>query len=181
MKKSVAVIFLFVLAIASGFYQEKLKISINYILEKGQIFPGYYELTPEKKEEFIRENRIDAPFDYYHNHTTVSWLYRLNQRELSIMKWVVTGAFLLWFLFMNILILRLLQVNQGALKLLPILYLALVLISFSIYAGGRVGLNEAHCYAVSRKIIGALQSVIPSLIIWPAARLWDNSKAKYSI
>jgi hypothetical protein len=41
-----------------------------------------------------------------------------------------------------------------------------------VYAIGIAGFGPNHCYAISRKIMGALQSVVPVLILWPAAKLW---------
>jgi hypothetical protein len=181
MKRSVALSFLFVLAIVSGFYQEKLKISINYILEQGIRYSDFYNLAPEQKQDLLERGRIDAPFDYYHNHKTISWLFNFNERELSLLKWVVTAVGLVWFLLLNIMILRLLNVQKEVVRVLPIIYLVLVVLAYSIYALGLVGFNQGHCYAVSRKIIGALQSIIPILIMWPAARLWAHSKMPESL
>lgn len=177
MKRVFSIVLLIVLAVISGFYQEKLKVSVNYILEQGQKHPEYYTLDVESRRTFDEQNRLNAPFDYYHNHTTVSWLYRFDEKELSLLKWAITGSFIGWFLALNMLILKVLHVNENAFRMLPWIYLILTILSLAVYAAGMGFLDKQHCYAVSRKIMGALQSVIPAFVMWPAARLWDYSKS----
>lgn len=176
MKRIVITFLLVFVAIVSGFYQEKLKISINYILEQGGRYPNFDNLTPYEKQQIIEGSRVNAPFDYYHNHATVTLLYRYNAKKLAALKWVVTGGFLIWFLVLNYATLKALNVQENALRLLPFIYLFLIMLGFAIYAGAKVGFNPDHCYAVSRKIMGALQSIIPAMIVWPASKLWNYEK-----
>jgi hypothetical protein len=98
MKRAFTLLMLVLLTVVSGFYQEKLKISINYILDEGAKMPGFDLLAPDAKMQWIEKARVSAPFDYYHNHHTISWLYHFDSKQLSILKWMVTGFFLLWFL-----------------------------------------------------------------------------------
>jgi hypothetical protein len=172
MKRAFLLTVLVVMALVSGFYQEKLKISINYILDTGGKMPGFFDLAADEKERWIEETRIDASFDYYHNHQTIKWLYLLDQRQLAASKWIVTGGFILLFLLLNRYTLATLGVSENVTRLLPRIYAALILFSLGVYAIGIAGLGPSHCYAISRKIMGALQSVVPVLILWPAAKLW---------
>jgi hypothetical protein len=177
MKRLPLILVLLLVSIVSGFYQEKLKISINYILEQGGRYPDFDRLNPEEKQKVIESARADAPFDYYHNHETITALYRFDAQDLAGLKWAVTGGFLIWFLLLNFIMLRTLGVQENAIRSLPIIYLSLAMLALIIYAGSKVGLNADHCYAVSRKIMGALQSIIPTFIIWPASKLWNNGKS----
>ena len=176
MKRGLILLALVVLAMLSGFYQEKVKISINYILDQGSQIPGFYNLSPVEKQAQIEQARVNAPFDYYHNHKTISFLYRFDARQLSVMKWVVTGVFMGWFLLLNLSLLNTLRANTAVIHALPRLYLVVALFSLAVFAIGVVGFQKEKCYAVSREVMGALQSIVPVLIIWPASRLWDQTK-----
>jgi hypothetical protein len=176
MKKAFLMALLVLVALVSGFYQEKLKISINYVLDVGVKTPGFFDLSAQEKDHWVEQTRIDASFDYYHNHETIKWLYALDQRGLSAAKWIVTGFFIVWFLFLNRIILQRLHVGEHVIRLLPRLYALLILFSLGVYVIGVSGFEPSHCYAVSRKIMGALQSVIPLLILWPASKLWSLQK-----
>ncbi len=176
MKRGLILLALVVSAMLSGFYQEKVKISINYILDKGSQIPGFYNLSPVEKQAQIEQARVNAPFDYYHNHKTISLLYRFDARQLSVMKWVVTGIFMGWFLLLNLSLLHTLRANTAVIHALPRLYLVVALFSLAVFAIGVVGFQKEKCYAVSREVMGALQTIVPVLIIWPASRLWNQTK-----
>jgi hypothetical protein len=64
MRKTLLIGCLVVVAIALGFYQEQLKISINYILENAPRISGFYGLSAEHKHQAIEAQRFNAPFDY---------------------------------------------------------------------------------------------------------------------
>jgi hypothetical protein len=178
MKRAIALLMWILIAVVSGFYQEKLKISINYILEQGAKMPGFDSLSPEVKMKYIERARVDAPFDYYHNHRTISWLYELNAKQLSFLKWGVTGFFLIWFLSLNALLLSALSVHKDVLRFLPLIYGALVILCLVLFASGAIAGFQQIAYTLIRKIMGALQSVIPALIIWPAAEIFNHSGLK---
>jgi hypothetical protein len=175
MKQAGKLAILIFLVLVSGFYQEKLKISINYIIEQAAKMPGFFEQTPDKKMEWIELARVSAPFDYYHNHQTITWLYQLDSRQLSILKWGVTGFFLLWFLILNILLLKTLTVSHEIIRYIPLLYVFLIVISLVFYGVGSISGQHQIAYTISRRVMGALQSVIPALVLWPASRLWSRS------
>jgi hypothetical protein len=169
---------LVLLAVVSGFYQEKLKISINYILDEGSKMPGFFLLSPNEKMEWIEKARVSAPFDYYHNHHTISWLYHFDSKQLSMLKWAVTGFFLLWFLLLNTFLLKALSVPDDLIRYLPWVYGILIAVALLIYALAAFSGFQQSAYTLSRRIMGALQSVIPALIIWPASRIAHHSGVK---
>jgi len=174
MRRTIFICVLVLLGLAMGFYQEKLKISINYILDQSSQMPEFFEATPEQKIQWIESNRFDTPFEYYHNHATVDWLYKLNQRELVILKWVITLLFTMFFLGLNALLLRFLYVKASSFKLMLWFYAGITTVAFGLYALGILTSDQNHFYAISRKLMGALQSMVPVMIIWPAHRLWSQ-------
>jgi len=178
MKRAITLLMLVLLAVVSGFYQEKLKISINYILDEGSKMPGFFLLSPNEKMEWIEKARVSAPFDYYHNHHTISWLYHFDSKQLSMLKWAVTGFFLLWFLLLNTFLLKALSVPDDLIRYLPWVYGILIAVALLIYALAAFSGFQQSAYTLSRRIMGALQSVIPALIIWPASRIAHHSGVK---
>jgi hypothetical protein len=172
MKAGVFIGLLVAAALILGFYQERLKISINYVIENSQLISGFFEMNEQQRKEAIEMHRVVAPFDYYHNHTTIPWLYRMELHQLAALKWIVTAFFLAAFCAFNIALLKTLQKGPSLTRAVLITYGVLVPFAFMIYLSGRFTGLSIESYAFSRKILGALQSVIPSMIIWPAAQLW---------
>lgn len=161
---------LIVFALGIGFYQEKLKVSINYLLDESAAIPDFYQLTAEQKMTVMEAQRKFAPFDYYHNHKTISWLYHLDYAGLKRMKWIVTGVFLLVFFLINAAVLRVFFGSFRTVKWLAYLYVALIALAVAVFFIGHMSGWEKQGYAISRKITGALQSLIPVMIFVPA--LW---------
>jgi hypothetical protein len=176
MKRTVFIFVLVICGLSLGFYQEKLKISINYILDQSGKIPGFFNGTAEQKKRWIEANRFDAPFEYYHNHETVEWLYKLNASELGGLKWGATILFSVLFFVLNAAMLNSLGAKEGATTILLLFYLVLAALAFGIYALGIALSEHVHFYAISRKIMGALQSMVPVLIIWPSYRLWKYTQ-----
>jgi hypothetical protein len=175
--KRVSILCLLVLiGLIAGFYQEKLKISINYILDQSQNFPGFFDASSEQKSAWIEANRFDTPFEYYHNHSTIDWLFELNNKELVLLKWLATFVFSLFFFAVNAILLSFSEVGSKVVKLLIWFYLGLALFAYILYAAGILISQQEHYYAISRKLMGALQSMVPAMIMWPAYRLWSQTQ-----
>jgi len=179
MKRTFKLSALLILAFSVGFYQEKVKISVNYLIEYGSVISGFDTMTATERAQAIDQQRIHAPFDYYHNHSTADWLFRFTIRELTVLKWIITGCSLMVFAFLNLTILKVVQSTFSLTRFLILTYLVLVLFSFGIYAIGIAVHSVEEAYAFSRKIIGALQSIIPAMIIWPAVVLWSSTLKKH--
>ncbi|MFM7234692.1 MAG: hypothetical protein ACKO7B_09455 [Flavobacteriales bacterium] len=175
MRTAILLISVLIFAFALGFFQEKIKISVNYLIEQGAAISDYDTLSASERQLLVEERRIDAPFDYYHNHTTVAFFYRFNQGELARMKWLITAVSLVLFAFVNIVILSIIQSKYSITRFVLWTYAILVVIAFGIYAFGSLIDVKAEAYAFSRKVIGALQSIVPSMIIGPAIRLWNST------
>jgi hypothetical protein len=171
MRKMLLIGCLVAAAIALGFYQEQLKISINYILENAPRISGFYGLNEDQKHQAIEAQRFIAPFDYYHSHETLRWLYNLNELQLLRLKWAVTFVSLLVFFLINASLLRLLEGNSRVLTRLALIYIVFTALAFAIYAVGKLMSMPDQTYAISRRITGALQSLVPVMIVWPFLRL----------
>jgi hypothetical protein len=171
MRRFLLITSLVVAAIALGFLQEQLKISINYILENAPGIPGFYTLNEQQKYEAIEAQRLAAPFDYYHSHETMRVLYTFDKPGLLRLKWIVTMGSLVIFFLLNAMLLHLLEGNRRVWKSLAITYIAFTLLAFGIFAIGRWMNMPEQTYAISRRITGALQSLVPVMILWPFLRL----------
>ena len=171
MRKIVFITSLVIAAIALGFFQEQLKISINYILDTAPNIQGFYSLNEQQKHEAIEAQRLVAPFDYYHSHETLRVLYAFDQSGLVRLKWVVTFLSLVIFFFINASMLQLLQGSARVWKTLGITYGVFTVLAFGIFALGKWLGTPEQTYAISRRITGALQSPLPAMIIWPFLRI----------
>lgn len=179
MKRGVFIALLVVAALILGFYQERLKISINYVIENGQHISGFFEMNEQQRKEAIELHRVDAPFDYYHNHTTEEWLYRFSFPQLNKLKWAVTIVSLFVFCTINALIVRIYSGQRKLALWLIYLYAVLIVAAFSVFFIGQFsGLGES-AYAISRRITGALQSLVPSMIFIPAIWLINFQKPSH--
>ena len=178
MKNAILLISVLIFALALGFFQEKIKIGVNYLIEHGSAISGYDGMSSSERQMVIEQRRIHAPFDYYHNHATMGWLFRFNLHELVLMKWVITALSLALFAGLNVLLLSIVQSEYSLTRAVLWTYAVLSSIAFSIYAFGILVDVRDEAYAFSRKILGALQSIIPSMIIWPAIGLWNSTRKK---
>jgi len=175
-KKGILIFVIVAIALALGFYQERLKISVNYVLENGQRIPGFFDETHQERALLIESHRVYAPFDYYHNHTTETWLYKLNLPQLIRLKWTITAFSLFLFCAINGLIVCKISGQRKLAFGLVMAYGILIALAFGIYAiGQRTGMAES-AYAMSRRITGALQSLVPTMIFIPAIWLINLQK-----
>jgi len=84
----------------------------------------------------------------------------------------------LWFLLLNTFLLKALSVPDDLIRYLPWVYGILIAVALLIYALAAFSGFQQSAYTLSRRIMGALQSVIPALIIWPASRIAHHSGVK---
>jgi hypothetical protein len=163
------------LSIMFGFYQENVKIDINYQLEFGEKYPGFFQQTPEIRKQMIQEKTPYAPFDYYYSHPRIEWLNHFSQEQLGIAKWIWTLIATMVFLFFNGCILYLLYRERILLRWLIFAYSGAFALALVIFACGKIVGHQDEFYAISRKVMGALQSLVPVMIFIPAWRLYKKS------
>ncbi len=166
--KITAIVFL---AIVLGFLQENLKVSINYLLETGDKIPTFFQQDVNTKQSWLEQVRVNAPFDYYHNHRRIEWLYHCSRTQLNILKWIVTVFFVVIFMIINALLISWWTRNKKYFKWTIGLYVVFFAFAFVIYLGGHISGTSMQAYGVSRKIVGGLQSLVPLMILIPASWL----------
>lgn len=180
------VVVLAVLAfVALGFVQERLKVSLNYYLEVTASYPSFYELPPARRDAWLNERQVNAPYDYYYNHQRVNWYHQFSRIELQLVKW----AFALGFISIHLalsgaVLLKIDGLNlkqfgavikhkqQGkSLRYLLGLYLGALALALAFFAAMRVVSNPTAAYAVARESLGFMQSPFPLILVLFALRL----------
>lgn len=166
------VIFAYILLfVALGFLQELLKVNINYQIEIGDSIPGFFESSPEEKMALLDARYVFAPFDYYYSHMSLDALSYLSRSQLVILKWALTLGLVVLYYFLNTRVVKMLVQGERAIKVHLGLYVALFAFSFIVFIIGKiVGMPEAS-YAISRKIVGFLESPISIAFIWAGYKL----------
>lgn len=168
---------LILLAIGIGFFQERLKVSINFTLDMGDRITNFYEMSADQRTQAIAQIKTNNPFDYYQSHDSVNVLNHLSKSQLKAFKWVVTVFFVVVFFFLNRLALQWIFNNQTLSKWLATTYIVAFCSALIIYFGGFVFGRPDLFYNVSRKMVGALQSPIPAMMNWAGWVLYlRNSK-----
>ncbi len=174
MRTGLRIAFWLIFGFAAGFLQENLKVSVNFVLDQSVHVPGYFELPPKAREEAMDAQRVLSPLDYYHSHQPISWIYRLERQELVGMKWGLTLLFVLVFLIINSRLLMMLTGNRSVLRALQLGYMVVFSISFAVYVLGQLLDPAGPWYVISRKLTGALQSMVPAVIMLPAWYLYRH-------
>lgn len=176
--KQFRVILLLLVAIAFGFALEMVKVNVNYILEFSAFIPDYNQLDAVGRKSGLDAIAIDAPYDYYHNHRKITWLYGFDQSRLNMLKWLVTLAGVGFFLLVHLLLVKWITREKFWIRTTFILYILFFVLSFLIYLLGKWTGTLDQAYGISRKIAGALQSLVPMMLILPAWWIWKNEKNK---
>jgi hypothetical protein len=152
--------------ISSGFLLERLKVSINFILEKSINEPNYVNWSDAERSVFIHSKKRDLPYDYFHSHLDFDFLFLLSPSQLKQAKWVVTIFGLVFFAFLNALALMVFYpVNEGLKWILFLYSIILFLSCFFYFVGYLPGLADGS-YQVTRKILNAGQSGIPAVLVY---------------
>lgn len=154
--------------LAMGFVQENWKVGINFVLEQAESVPDYWNLSPEERSEAVEAKRIFSPLDYYYSHDTPRFLFVLDRSELTALKWAVTGGMILVFFIINSFVAFLMTNDRRAIRWMASGYLFVFVTAGLIYTAGYAAGNPPATYGISRKLAGALQSLIPIMVFMPA-------------
>lgn len=171
MKNKSLAILLVVLGIVFGFFQERIKIETNFILEHASKIQGYAQMTSPERVAAIQLFRKDHPFDYYFNHTPIEVLMDLNEGQLFGLKWGLAFVFLL---INAALVLAAFSLWVGSRAFnMPILwvYLGFLILAIAVFGLSRFLGYGLEGYGFARKILGALQSPVPLMLLVPAHSL----------
>ncbi len=174
----IRIILILVVAMSFGFLLEMVKVNINYILEFSQHIPAYNEISPTEREKNLNAIAIDAPYDYYHNHRKINYLYNFTQPRLNLLKWLVTLVGTGFFLIIHLVLVGWITGEKQWVRWTALLFGFFFALSFLIYLFGKWTGTLEQAYGISRKIAGALQSLVPLMLLIPAWWIWKNEKNK---
>jgi hypothetical protein len=172
---------LIIAAIVFGFLLEMVKVNVNYLLETSAKIPGYYASNTEERKALLEQVKINAPYDYYHNHKRIDTLISLSQGQLEKLKWVVTLLGIAVFLGINSFLVKYITQQQKLAKWTVWLYAIFFFISLLFFVFGKVTHTHEYAYGISRKIAGALQSMVPLMLLLPGWWLWKSTQAPAKI
>ncbi|MCB0761553.1 MAG: hypothetical protein KDC12_08530 [Flavobacteriales bacterium] len=173
-RKLIAVIVV-ALAVCFGFVQERIKIEMNFLLEHAIAIPGYDDMTPLDRQVHMDAYRRDHPFDYYFSHSPIDFFYRFTVSALGKLKWVLAIVFLVVNAAMVLVAFAKWVGHRRINRVIIWLYALFLFLALGVYALAHLlGFSEAG-YGFARKILGALQSPIPLMIMIPAYMLYHQS------
>jgi hypothetical protein len=158
---------LVVIALWIGAWQEHIKIDINYILEQGALVANFDNYNADQKVELLRSTHHYMPYDYYFNHQPILMLVALKLGQLQKLKWVITFLSLVLFFMLNKLLLATFDHAQVFWKPLWMGYVGILGLAFAIFFIGRWAGIASASYSVAREMLGGLQSIVPTMIIYP--------------
>lgn len=161
-----------VVFVVLGFFQELVKVNVNYVIEQGSLINGFFELSYEQRIEALAASKRNNPFDYYHSHTPINALQWMSLGQLKALKWLLTILFVGVFFLLNRKALSWLIEDKRMNKWLLSTYIISFGTAFLIYGLGYVFGSMDLFYNISRKMVGALQSPVPAMMNWAAWQLY---------
>jgi len=149
------------LGVFLGFFQENIKVSLNSSILSAQAVVGFDQMTLAERNLKIESDKTTVVYDYAKNNKNwVNW-YRFELGQMKQLKWVITLVFVVVFFCLNALCIRFSGVDS--LYTLILIYLVLFILALLTYLVGLM--LEVDFYAFSRRVVGALQSVLPSSLL----------------
>ncbi len=159
--------------IALGFVQERAKVSINYYLDRSDSEPAFFDFPPERRDAWLNEHAIDAPYDYYYNHARVKWYDELSRKQLELLKWMYALIFIVLHVLLSHWALHMWRAPREMLVTIYIGTTAMMVLSLLFFGASRYGGGEA-AYNVARKLLGFIQSPLPLVLLLFTRRLRLN-------
>ena len=164
-----------------GFFQEKLKIGINYIVEHASQVANYDSLSPENRSREILQlkEKENIPYDYYYAHNSLPILFNFSISALSKLKWGLGFAFIaIHFLAVWLILRWWFSEGISALKLIYI-YLAILGLALFVYFIGKLLGHAQEAYAFARELLGGIQSLVPLMLLAPAMWLQSHFNSSF--
>lgn len=152
-KEGLLILALIILFIAVGFFRDAVFMNIN-----SQLYKLYF-----KNYDFTLPDWLSF-FD--------SWPYM----KLYYFKYVLTALFILLYLILSLLSVKVFTGNAKNIKWVFYAYAIVLFLSLITYAGGQLFNNFPKGYLFTRNLVGLLQSPFIVMIIIPALKLESNSK-----
>lgn len=162
--------------ISMGFFQEWVKVNINFTLEQSHKVPNFFSYSPSERNHFLEQLKKNSPFDYYHSHYPIKSLQYLSESALKKLKWVMTLFFVGWFFLINLWLVKKLILDPRGGKWLRLTYFVSFCGAFLIFSMGWIFGYSDLFYNISRKMVGALQSPVPVMMNWAGWQLYLQQK-----
>lgn len=156
--------------LAFGYFQEFVKVNINYHLDLMGKIESYDLLSTEDRLAEGARLRKDVPYDYYHSHQRIDLLFSWTKAEVVLAKWSGAGLFVLIHFAFAWWIITLLYGRRSYQKWLVYLYGALSILVAASFLLATFS-HLASMYQVSRKMLSFMQSVLPLMVIYPLVYL----------
>lgn len=158
--------------IAVGFFQDYLKVNINYYADTAQKIPGFYQLSDSDRQKALEEATPDFPFDYYYSHGKLDLLNSMSEQNIQIFKWAVALFFIGVHLLLVLWAYRRMNWPSSRMRAAVLFYGACMLTSLFFLGLGKWVDMPAQGYAVARRLLGFLQSPMPLVLTLMAAWLY---------
>lgn len=178
--KKLYAILVFLLYLAWGFVQERLKISMNFYIEQSSAIPGFYEQSAQWRSAKLEELKANANarHDYYWSHESINLFNDLSLSEMKMLKAVFAVFFILFSFIAALLVLKLWFGSAKVLFGLILCYSAILILL--LLAGGIAFLfpKMSGWYAISRELLGIIQSPIPLMVVGLLFRFFVNNDSQ---
>jgi hypothetical protein len=176
MKRFLVISALLIAGFLGGFELEHWKVAVNYILEHQNRVQDWDSMAPDDRASNMQATKLNLQYDYYYEHAPIRFLFQLHLSELARMKWLLTGLGMLFFFVMSAAVLKMLFPNSSMLKWLAFGYGATTALAILIFVLFHLMGKSAEGYAITRKLLGGLQSFVPMMLYVPAAILIRQPK-----
>ncbi len=178
LRRKIVIVLLLISGVVFGFFQEYLKINVNFMIEAGESIPRFYEMDISTKKAWVEYYQKTAPQDFYHKPKTIEALFGMNYGSLIKIKWALAISFVVVYLILNSIIIRLATGNRAAMLWIGYLYIVFFGLALIIFLVGKLTPYSESTYIMSREILGGLQSLVPLMFMAPAIWLSNRFKIK---
>jgi len=150
---------LLILMLAFGYVQENAKVRLNAYRAVADHSEGFYDLPSEDRNSLTRTMHVPH------------FIHELSKSSLIQLKWVLSVSILIVFFLLDALFLKVsaLPDAPSSAPWLVLIYIGVSIPMFSFHFLSP-GPNSSS-YAVSRELLGFLQSPLPSLLLAYTPRL----------
>ena len=150
---------LLILMLAFGYVQENTKVRLNSYRAVADYSVGFYDLSSEDRNSLT--HTLDVP----------NFIHELSKPSLVKLKWMLSASILLLFFILDALFLKV-SALPGAPSSAPWLVLVYICVSIPMFSFLFLSSGpHSSSYAVSRELLGFLQSPLPSLLLAYSPRM----------
>ena len=155
-------IFILILMLAFGYVQENAKVSLNSYRSFADHSTGFYDLSPEDRNNLTSTLLLPQV------------IHKFSKPSLITLKWALSTSILLIFFLFDALFLKV-SALPGTPSSTPWLILLYIVVSIPMIIFLLINHSpNSSSYAVSRELLGFLQSPLPSLLLAYIPRLMKS-------